>query len=68
MSKEFKVHPSEIPNTVTIHVGEMEKCLFAQMLTDFGFGVDVAGDTFQNLYKKGLKKVYNEYYPNDKVY
>lgn len=68
MSKDCKVSPSEIPNQITIHVSEMEKCLFAQMLTDFGFGVDVAGDTFHHLYKRGLKKVYNEYYPDDKVY
>lgn len=68
MKKEFKVHPSEIPNSINFHVGEMEKCLLAQMLTDFGFGVDMAGDTFQRLLKRGLRQIYNEYYPEDKVF
>ncbi len=68
MSEKFKVYKSEIPNQITINLGAMDKCLLAKMLTDFGFGVDVAGDTFEHLFKKGLKKVYNEYYPDDKVY
>ena len=68
MGEKFKVYESEIPDKITVNLGAMDKCLFARMLTDFGFGAEVAGDTFEHLLKKGLKKVYNEYHPEDKIY
>jgi hypothetical protein len=58
---KFKVYPREIPEKITIHLSEIERCIFAELLTRFGFGVDVAGDTFHHLYRKGLEKVYKEY-------
>lgn len=62
---EFKVNEKDLPSTITIHLSAMEKAAFARLLTKFGFGVNVAGDTFHNLYKRGLFKVHNEYYPED---
>ena len=61
MTGKFKVYEDEIPSQITINLSSMEKAVFARLLTKFGFGVDVAGDTFRHLYKKGLFKVYNEY-------
>jgi hypothetical protein len=62
LMEDFKVYPREIPEKITIHLSETEKCIFADLLTKFGFGVDVAGDTFQHLYRKGLEKVHKEYF------
>jgi hypothetical protein len=66
--ERFKVNEREIPSQITINLGAMERCLFARMLTDYGIPVEYAGDNFVHIFKKGLKKVYNEEYPNDKVY
>ncbi len=53
---KFKVHESEIPEQITIHLGMTERALFARMLTAYGFSVDVAGDTFEHIIKKGNTK------------
>lgn len=68
MHKEFKVYEDEIPSQITINLGAMDRCLFARLLTAYGISVDNVGDTFQHLFKKGLRKVYNEEFPNDKAY
>jgi predicted nucleotide-binding protein (sugar kinase/HSP70/actin superfamily) len=62
MTSDFRVHSREIPEKITINLSESERCMFAELLTKFGFGVDVSGDTFQHLYKRGLELVYNEYF------
>jgi hypothetical protein len=67
MSNKFKVNEREIPSELTIHLGLMERALFARMLTAYGISVDVAGDTFEHLLKTGLKTLYNERFPEDKV-
>ncbi|CKF15737.1 MULTISPECIES: hypothetical protein [Bacillus] len=68
MREKFVVKPSEIPNEITIVLSEKDKCLFAQMLTDFMISAEDAGSNYRNIYRKGLKMVYNKYYPEDKVY
>lgn len=68
MAETFKVNPSEIPNEITIVLSEKDKCLFAQMLTDFMISAEDAGSNYRGIYRRGLKMVYNEYYPEDKVY
>lgn len=68
MGEKFKVNPSEIPNEITIVLSEKDKCLFAQMLTDFMISAEDAGSNYRSIYRRGLKMVYNEYYPEDKVY
>ncbi|MFV1457357.1 hypothetical protein [Bacillus mycoides] len=65
--KEFKVLPSEIPNEITIVLGEKDKCLFAQMLTDMMIPAEDAGSNYRSIYRRGLHMVYNENYPEDKV-
>jgi hypothetical protein len=62
LMKEFKVYPREIPEKMTIYLSETEKCIFADLLTKFGFGADIAGDTFHHLYRKGLERVHREYF------
>lgn len=66
--KGFKVNPSDIPNEVTIVLGEKDKCLFAQMLTDMLIPAEDANSNFQSIYRRGLHMVYNESYPEDKVF
>lgn len=66
--KKFKVHPSEIPNEVTVVLSEKDKCLFAQMLTDMLIPAVGAKSNFQSIYRRGLHMAYNESYPEDKVY
>lgn len=68
MPEKFKVHESEIPSKITIHLDLQEKVLLARMLTKYGISVDVAGDTFEHLFKAGLKTFYNERFPKNKVY
>jgi hypothetical protein len=58
--KKFRVSTNEIPDRITINISETEKCIFADLLTRYGIPVDVAGDTFQHLYRKGLEKMYQE--------
>lgn len=66
--KEFKVLPSDIPNEITFVLSEKDKCLFAQMLTDFLIPAEDAGSNYQSILRRGLKMTYNENYPEDKVY
>lgn len=68
MGETFKVNPSEIPNEITIVLSEKDKCLFAQMLTDFMISAEDAASNYRSIYRRGLKMVYNDYYPDDKVY
>lgn len=63
---DFKVSENEIPSQITIQLHEIDKCYLARMLTDFLIPAKDAGSNFQNIFRKGLKKVYNEYYPDDK--
>ena len=67
LRETFKVLPSEIPNEIKLVLSEKDKCLFAQMLTDFMIPAEDAGNNFRRIYRKGLEMVYNEYYPDDKV-
>jgi hypothetical protein len=60
--KEFKVHETEIPKQITVNLGMYERALFARILTRCGINVDNAGDTFEFIFKKGLRKYYEERY------
>jgi hypothetical protein len=62
LTSSFRVSPHDIPERITFRLSEMERCMFADLLTLFGFGVDVAGDSFHHLYRRGLEKVYQEYF------
>lgn len=67
MSQQFKVNEKEIPSQITINLGLMERALFARMLTKYGISVDVAGDTFEQIFKTALKNEYKTRFPEDEV-
>ncbi|GIM47621.1 hypothetical protein DNHGIG_31700 [Collibacillus ludicampi] len=58
---DIRVYAHEIPQCMTIELSEVERCMFANLLTSFRISVDVAGDTFQHLYRLGLERIYKEY-------
>ena len=62
---EFRVHAQDIPQEMNFMLSETERCMFADLLTRFGFGVDGAGDAFHHLYRKGLERIYAEHFPED---
>lgn len=61
-TENFRVTSDEIPERMSFYLSETERCMFADLLTRFGFGVDVAGDTFHHLYRRGLESVYREHF------
>ena len=65
MNTKFKVNEREIPKQITVNLGMTERALFARMLTAWGFGVEVAGDTFEHIIREGIKKVYAERFPEE---
>ena len=60
---EFRVHAQDIPQELTIVLSETERCMFADLLTQFGIGAGIARDTFHHLYRKGLERIYAEHFP-----
>ena len=56
----FKVRENEIPDRIVINLSMTEKAIFADLLTKYCIPVDVAGDTFQHLYRKSLEKMYDK--------
>lgn len=59
------VHESEIPPNITIKLGLEDKAILARMLTKFGIGVDVVGDTFEHIFKTALKNEYKNRFPDE---